>query len=1148
MAAILKFRRDGVVPSLSKAEPFWNETNTTLNIGLNDGIDWLYITLANMATTIQPTYVNQGDFLISGDFNGQNLVLAGDSTIYGNLFVGGTLTLGNGDDVIEVGAPFSGSIIPTTGSAFDLGSISHTWKNVYADSASFGYLDTTSLSLDFDNLTNVPPLVSSSAQINHGDIIENNSNQHIDHGSLNLTAGSGLSGGGILTGPRTITLSTGSSHFYYGVTDILDLLNIAPGSTAYTDQDTLAYINSQYVISGSSQLNNTTIVNLTLTNPDITGGTIEGTSLNNVIAGGNFNGVFVGDGSGLGGLSYYTDADNQEYLDTLFLISGSHQIDHNLTINYSSSRHFLQEEIIITESQISDLTHFTISDLPSGTVSGSTQIYFGEIQEKPTLVSGSSQITIGDTIGQLSGSRIIGDIQATSVEYVNVLNKPTLISGSSQLDGTIIDNLTLTNVEATGSFSGSFYGDGSNLTGVSNYSDADTLDFINSQNVASGSFLPLTAESTYPLTGAIYGGKFIELPTKNQASYLWEDKLIHITGRWQTGAFVTTNSYGFGQYSVEESIGHYVVGIGAWSLRYNTGDRVVGIGSFSGQDNIGTDNVFIGYTAGQQNLGDFANGMGYAALSYNSGSSVSAIGYSALSYNKGNNSNGIGDHVMSYNRGDAVNAFGTAASRYNAGDNTTSLGSYSAELNSGTNSLAFGRNSLRYNDGTNNIAIGDNAWNTPTPDVGNIKTVTSITPGFYSTVTIPTHGFFNYVHLKCESTDTLPSGLYAGAWHLYEVIDVNTLKPLSVIIGSTGTGTITMTPQLLITNSVAIGANSIPVDSNQIMLGNYNLRSVRVGYEFYEPSHDLDLANKSYVDSRISGGGSGNFDPTVDDSVTMPEDHGGILAGTSAGELKGSTYDELFSDIFFPTIDAYIQQSKSVSINGLAASNQEIGTNIKPSLTVTFNQGNIYNGNGTDGPALVGSATQYNYRLPDGSSETVNASNTHTYTTDYIVPLGNNSWSVIVTHDAGTGDYYDNKGAVGTNLYGSRVANTITQFTSIISGRYYVWSGYGDENSEPTDSAGVRGLSSKRFLSTSNTITFNIIIPAYTQSVYFFTPAGRTIQITYQESNADVTTTFTETHFNVNDANGTAVSYDSWVTFIGNTGYPDVATYTVTIT
>lgn len=50
-----------------------------------------------------------------------------------------------------------------------------------------------------------------------------------------------------------------------------------------------------------------------------------------------------------------------------------------------------------------------------------------------------------------------------------------------------IDSPIMTNAEATGSFTGSFYGDGSNLTGITHYTDSDTLAYINSINVLSGS-------------------------------------------------------------------------------------------------------------------------------------------------------------------------------------------------------------------------------------------------------------------------------------------------------------------------------------------------------------------------------------------------------------------------------------------------------------------------------------------------------------------------------------------------------------------------------------------------------------------------------------------------------------------------------------
>jgi hypothetical protein len=51
------------------------------------------------------------------------------------------------------------------------------------------------------------------------------------------------------------------------------------------------------------------------------------------------------------------------------------------------------------------------------------------------VVSSSAQIILGDTAGQLSGSRVIGDIAATSVNYEDIIGLPTLVSGSQQVIG-----------------------------------------------------------------------------------------------------------------------------------------------------------------------------------------------------------------------------------------------------------------------------------------------------------------------------------------------------------------------------------------------------------------------------------------------------------------------------------------------------------------------------------------------------------------------------------------------------------------------------------------------------------------------------------------------------------------------------------------
>lgn len=49
------------------------------------------------------------------------------------------------------------------------------------------------------------------------------------------------------------------------------------------------------------------------------------------------------------------------------------------------------------------------------------------------VISSSAQVVLSDTSGSLTGSRVIGGTQASSIEYANILNVPTLVSGSEQV-------------------------------------------------------------------------------------------------------------------------------------------------------------------------------------------------------------------------------------------------------------------------------------------------------------------------------------------------------------------------------------------------------------------------------------------------------------------------------------------------------------------------------------------------------------------------------------------------------------------------------------------------------------------------------------------------------------------------------------------
>jgi hypothetical protein len=49
------------------------------------------------------------------------------------------------------------------------------------------------------------------------------------------------------------------------------------------------------------------------------------------------------------------------------------------------------------------------------------------------VISSSAQVILQQTTGLLSGSKVIGDIAATSVNYEDIIGLPTLVSGSIQV-------------------------------------------------------------------------------------------------------------------------------------------------------------------------------------------------------------------------------------------------------------------------------------------------------------------------------------------------------------------------------------------------------------------------------------------------------------------------------------------------------------------------------------------------------------------------------------------------------------------------------------------------------------------------------------------------------------------------------------------
>lgn len=103
--------------------------------------------------------------------------------------------------------------------------------------------------VEYANVLNKPALVSASGQIDHDLTTNFVANEHIDHSTVSISAGSGLSGGGDITATRTLTLDTGSVHFTGGVKTTLNAEGVLSSSTQIN-----AILDADGVLSSSAQV------------------------------------------------------------------------------------------------------------------------------------------------------------------------------------------------------------------------------------------------------------------------------------------------------------------------------------------------------------------------------------------------------------------------------------------------------------------------------------------------------------------------------------------------------------------------------------------------------------------------------------------------------------------------------------------------------------------------------------------------------------------------------------------------------------------------------------------------------------------------------------------------------------------------------
>lgn len=107
-------------------------------------------TVSNSNIELRPNGIGIVDIYSNTTVNG-NLTVTGDVGVTGSVTIGGNITIGDAlTDTITINAAIKSDLIPETDNAYDLGSTSFQWRNVYVQNF---YTDNLSLiSLDIGNL------------------------------------------------------------------------------------------------------------------------------------------------------------------------------------------------------------------------------------------------------------------------------------------------------------------------------------------------------------------------------------------------------------------------------------------------------------------------------------------------------------------------------------------------------------------------------------------------------------------------------------------------------------------------------------------------------------------------------------------------------------------------------------------------------------------------------------------------------------------------------------------------------------------------------------------------------------------------------------------------------------------------------------
>jgi hypothetical protein len=630
------------------------------------------------------------------------------------------------------GASSTGHLLPTTNNLYDLGSVTHRWRNLYATNGIFtnvsstnidasGYIVTNNLTATNANLTNVSSTnIDASGYITANTLNSNTANlgnvtttNLYNSGTVSTTNlyVNGVAVTGIesqnfqdVTNLGVATNhwiqfagATSTNHFLPGTNNLYNL-----GSTAYRWANLFAVngnftgtvtttnlFASGYVSTTQLYVNGVAVTGATPTLQQVTN---AGYITSNAIgfAGASSTGHLLPTTNNLYDLGSVTHRWRNLYVTNgIFTNVSSTNID---ALGYVSTTQLYVNGVQITGGGSQDLQDVT--DL-------------GYVTTNPIRVAGATSTDQLFVLGSQDAPQFI--VQANSTQD---MENPLIQFRNSA--GTVIGGIT-TNHESNifaGFESGAFITSGTYNTALGYRT------MYNSWSNITGSYnTALGAEAMWGYSGNnMTGSDNTAVGYRGLASLSsgYGNTAVGYSSLANNTTGYQNNAFGWGALK-DNSTGWKNVAIGVEALTANTtGESNTSVGNESMFSNNGDDNVAVGKWAMRlSTTADQAVAIGASALSANNATGTTGVGYHAVYSNiSGVNISGVGHLVMESNTTGSDNtAMGASALYYNqTGSGNTSLGSNALHGFTGTshsNNTGIGYNSLyAVRTGSANTALG----------------------------------------------------------------------------------------------------------------------------------------------------------------------------------------------------------------------------------------------------------------------------------------------------------------------------------------------------------------------------------------------------------------------------------------------------------